>query len=79
MTESTQSPSIEQATLEELTAAIAELEDYKERLVSETLAAAQKAKVKKAQAHTNLEPAIAKIDSMLAELHQRKAALASEN
>lgn len=76
MAESPQSFAIEQATLEELTTAIAELEEYKERLVSETLAAAQKAKVRKAQAHTNLEPTVAKIDLMLEELHQRQATLA---
>lgn len=79
MAESTQSTTIEQANLEELTSAIAELEEYRERLVNETLTAAKKAKVMKTQAQNNLEPALAKIDTMLEELRQRQAVLASEN
>ncbi|MEO1208921.1 MAG: hypothetical protein AAFX78_05185 [Cyanobacteria bacterium J06638_20] len=75
MSELTQSEPIEQATLDELAAAIAELQEYRERLVSETLSAAKKAKVMKGQAQGNLEPTLARIDAMLQELQQRQAEL----
>lgn len=78
MTESTQSHSIEHANLEEVASAIAELEQYRERLVSETLTAAKKAKVMKGQAENNLEPTLAKIDGMLVELRHRQATLTAE-
>ena len=79
MTEATQTNPIEQATPEELTAAIAELQEYRDRLVNETMAAAKKAKVMKSQAEGNLDPTLTKIDAMLAELRQRQATLTSEN
>ncbi|MEM9005944.1 MAG: hypothetical protein AAGE59_20770 [Cyanobacteria bacterium P01_F01_bin.86] len=79
MAELAQSVSFEQATLEELSSAIAELEQYRERLVSDTLAAAKKAKVLKSQAQAGLEPALANIDAMLGQLRQRQTALAAEN
>ena len=79
MAELAQSMSLEQATLEELSAAIAELEQYRERLVDDTLTAAKKAKVMKSQAQAGLEPALANIDAMLEQLRQRQATLASED
>ena len=79
MAELAQSMSFEQATLEELNAAIAELEQYRERLVDDTLTAAKKAKVMKSQAQAGLEPALANIDAMLEQLRQRQATLASED
>lgn len=79
MAELAQSMSFEQATLEELNSAIAELEQYRERLVSDTLTAAKKAKVMKSQAQAGLEPALANIDAMLEQLRQRQVTLASEN
>lgn len=75
MTELAQSISFDQANLEELAAAIAELEQYRERLVNDTLAAAKKAKVMKSQAQEGLEPALANIDAMLEQLRQRQNAL----
>lgn len=79
MTEATQANSIEQATLEELASAIAELQEYRDRLVNETMTAAKKAKVMKAQAQGNLDPTLTKIDAMLTELRERQATLADEN
>ena len=69
--------SIEQATPEELTEIIAELEQYRERLVNDTLSMAQRAKVMKAQAMALLEPNLAQIDAQLQALRQRQSALAS--
>ena len=78
MAELTQSTSIEQATLEELNAMIVELEQYRERLVNDTLEMAKRAKVMKAQAQANLEPALERIDAMLEELRKRQATLERE-
>jgi len=79
MAELTHPDSIEQASPEDLASAIAELEQYRERLLNDTLDMAKRAKVMKAQAQANLEPALASIDVMLAELRQRQAAKVAGN
>lgn len=79
MAESPESTSIEQATPQELAETITELEQYRERLLNDTLTLAQRAKVKKAQAMTKLEPQLAQIDMMLEKLRQRQAVLAAGN
>lgn len=66
--------SIDQASPEELAEIITELEKYRERLVNDTLAMAQKAKVMKAQAMASLEPQLAQIDAQLAALRQKQTA-----
>ena len=71
--------SIEQATSEELTEIITGLEQYRERLVNDTLSMAQKAKVMKTQAMASLEPQLAQIDAQLNVLRQRQAALTTEH
>lgn len=70
MTESTPS-----ATPEELTEAIAELEQYRDRLVNDTLSMAQRAKIMRTAALANLEPELAKIDAALQALRDQQAAL----
>ena len=62
-------------TEQELSEVIAEFEEYRERLISQTLATAQKAKVMKATALAHLEPELAKIDAVLKELRDREATL----
>lgn len=64
--------SLELATPEQLTEMIADLESYRERIVSDTLTMAQKAKIMKSQALANLEPNLAKIDSTIELLRQQK-------
>ncbi|BAY26754.1 hypothetical protein NIES2100_65700 [Calothrix sp. NIES-2100] len=64
---------------EELTVAIAELEEYRERLVSDTLSMAQKAKVMKAQALASLEPQLIQIDATLEALRVQQSALSAGN
>ena len=71
--------SIDQATPEELTEIIAELEQYRQRLVNDTLSMAQRAKVMKAQALAHLEPNLAQIDAQIQALHERQAALTAGN
>ncbi|KAB8333218.1 hypothetical protein SD80_015305 [Scytonema tolypothrichoides VB-61278] len=67
MTETSENTPTEQ----ELSEVIAEFEEYRERLISQTLATAQKAKVMKATALAHLEPELAKIDAVLKELRDR--------
>jgi hypothetical protein len=68
-----------QDTAEELAEVIAELEQYRDRLVSDTMTMAQRAKVLKAKVMANLEPDLQKIDATLAELRDRQAALTANN
>jgi hypothetical protein len=75
MTDSPELHEPQQDTPEELSEVIAELEQYRDRLVSDTLLMAQRAKVMKSQAMASLEPNLAQIDSTLADLRQRHAAL----
>lgn len=71
--------SLSQASPQELTEVIAELEKYRERLVNDTLFMAERAKVMKKQALAQLEPSLAKIDETLQALRQQQAALISDN
>jgi hypothetical protein len=64
---------------QELAETIAEFEKYRERLLSETLEAAQKAKLMKAQVMTKLAPELADIDSKIAALRQQHADLNTGN
>ena len=63
------------ATSEELTEAIADLEQYRDRLVNDTLSMAQRAKIMRAAALANLEPELAKIDATLQALRDQQATL----
>jgi hypothetical protein len=64
---------------QELAETIAEFEKYRERLLSETLAAAQKAKLMKSQVMAKLAPELADIDSKIAALRQQQANLDISN
>jgi len=65
--------SLELASPEELIEMITDLEQYRERIVSDTLAMAQKAKIMKSQALANLQPNLAKIDATLESLRQHQS------
>ena len=52
---------------------ISELEQFRERIVNDTLATAQRAKIMKSQALATLEPNLAKIDSTLQTLRQHQS------
>lgn len=79
MTETSEVTPIDQATPEELAETIAEFEQYRERLLNETLATAKRAKVMKANAMAQIEPELAKIDAIISELRERHAALSTGN
>jgi hypothetical protein len=64
--------SIADATPQELAEMISELEQFRERIVNDTLATAQRAKIMKSQALASLEPNLAKIDTTLQTLRQQQ-------
>ncbi|WP_323201556.1 hypothetical protein [Nostoc sp. UHCC 0251] len=79
MADTTELTSSTQTSLEELTEAIAELEEYRERLVNDTLSMAQRAKIMKAQALASLQPQLAQLDATLESLRQQQSTLTSGN
>lgn len=66
-------------TAKDLAEIIQEFEQYRERLVNETLEAAKKAKLSKKQTMAKLEPQIADIDSKLQRLREQQANLTENN
>lgn len=58
-------------TPQELAEVIAEFEQYRQRLVEDLTTAAQKAKLPKSKLMTRLEPELAEIDAVLANLRQQ--------
>lgn len=79
MTDIANPASVEQTSPQELSEIIAELEQYRERLVNDTLSMAQRAKVMKTQALALLEPNLAQIDATLQSLRQQQATLTAGN
>ena len=66
-------------TAEEIAEVIQEFEQYRERLVSETMTAAQKAKLPQKAAMTKIEPELAQIDASLSSLRDRLATMTANN
>ncbi len=64
-------------TAQDLTQVIAELQEYRDRLLKETLETAQKAKMQKKVVMAQLEPELAQIDAILENLRQQEAMLVS--
>jgi hypothetical protein len=64
-------------TAEEIAELLTEFEQYRKRLVDETIAVAKKAKMPKSAVMAQLEPELAKIDAMVENLKQQQAGLAS--
>ncbi|MEI1374334.1 hypothetical protein PQG02_23525 [Nostoc sp. UHCC 0926] len=64
---------------QEVAEVIAELEQYRERLVQETMETAKRAKLMRVNVMAKLEPELAKIDSALQELRNQQAALNLSN
>jgi flagellar motor switch protein FliG len=64
---------------QELAEVISELEQYRERLLTETLENAKKAKMQKSAVMAQLEPELAKIDDMLKSLTEQQATLDASN
>ena len=66
-------------TAQDVAEVIAELEQYRERLVKETTETAKRAKLMRVSVMAKLEPELAKIDSTLQELRNQQAALNVSN
>jgi hypothetical protein len=67
------------ADLQELVESIAALEEYRERLVADTMTMAQRAKITKSQVMANLEPELQQIDNTLQQLRDQQTALVGSN
>jgi hypothetical protein len=78
MTEQHNPPAAEN-TAQEIAEVIQEFEQYRERLVQETVSAAQKAKLPPKAAMTKIEPELAQIDASLAGLRDRLATMTATN
>lgn len=68
----------EQVTAEQLPEVIAEFEQYRERLLNETLETAKRAKLMKSAVMAQLEPELAKIDATIKALQEQQAALIAD-
>ena len=79
MAENTELSATPQTTAQELAEVIEELEQYRERLVNETLATAQRAKLMKKTVMAQMEPELAKIDATLEALRVQQASLTASN
>jgi capsule polysaccharide export protein KpsE/RkpR len=79
MDETSELTATDNVTAEDLAEVIAELEQYRERLVKETTETAKRAKVMRVSLMGQLEPELAKIDSALQELRNQQANLMVSN
>jgi hypothetical protein len=79
MTEQTELAGTEPVVSDELAEVIQELEQYRERLLNETLTTAQRAKMSKTKAMAQLEPILAQIDAKLEELRSQQAMVSVQN
>ncbi|ODH00476.1 hypothetical protein A4S05_33125 [Nostoc sp. KVJ20] len=66
-------------TAQDVAEVIAELEQYRERLIQETTETAKRAKLMRVNVMAKLEPELTKIDSALQELRNQQAALSASN
>ncbi len=79
MSDNSQPTATSQVTAQELAEVIAELEQYRERLLNETLTAAKRAKLPSSKALAQLEPQLTEIDTKLQQWRERQAALSTGN
>ncbi|MEH1948137.1 hypothetical protein [Nostoc sp.] len=79
MDETSELTTTNNVTAQDVSEVIAELEQYRERLVQETTETAKRAKLMKVNVMAKLEPELAKIDSALQELRDQQAALSVSN
>ncbi|MHC5775282.1 hypothetical protein [Nostoc sp.] len=79
MDETSELTTTDNVTAQNVAEVIAELEQYRERLVQETTETAKRAKLMRVNVMAKLEPELAKIDSALEELRNQQAALSVSN
>jgi hypothetical protein len=79
MDEASELTTTDNITAQDVAEVIAELEQYRERLVQETTETAKRAKLMRVNVVAKLEPELAKIDSALEELRNQQASLSVSN
>ncbi len=79
MDETSELTTTNNVTAQDVAEVIAELEEYRERLVQETTETAKRAKLMRVNVMAKLEPELAKIDSALEELRNQQASLSISN
>ena len=62
-------------SLDEVLEVIAQFEEYRERLISDAMETAKRAKMKKSEINAQIEPELNKIDSALEQLKAQRDAL----
>ncbi|MBO9999177.1 MAG: hypothetical protein J7641_09255 [Cyanobacteria bacterium SID2] len=72
-------PDTNDITPQDVADTIEELQQYRERLLNETLNTAQRAKMKKSAVLKKLEPELERIDAILEQLRNRQAELTQNN
>ncbi|MEH2268612.1 MAG: hypothetical protein V7K68_09305 [Nostoc sp.] len=79
MDETLELTTTDNVTAQDVAEVIAELEQYRERLIQETTETAKRAKLMRVNVMAKLEPELVKIDSALQELRDQQAALSVSN
>ena len=79
MDEASEFTTTDNLTAQDVAEVIAELEQYRERLVQETMETAKRAKLMRVNVMAKLEPELVKIDSALQELRNQQATLNLSN
>jgi hypothetical protein len=79
MNETSELTTTNDVTAQDIAEIIAELEQYRERLVQETTETAKRAKLMRVSMMAQLEPELVKIDSALQELRNQQATLTASN
>ncbi|MFW9263781.1 hypothetical protein HUN01_15245 [Nostoc edaphicum CCNP1411] len=79
MDETSEFTTTNNVTAQDVAEVIAELEQYRERLIQETTETAKRAKLMRVNVMAKLEPELTKIDSALQELRNQQAALSVSN
>jgi hypothetical protein len=79
MNETSELTTTNDVTAQDIAEIIAELEQYRERLVQETTETAKRAKLMRVSMMAQLEPELVKIDSALQELRNQQATLIGSN
>ena len=79
MDETSELTTTDNVNAQEVAEVIAELEQYRERLVQETMETAKRAKLMRVNVMAKLEPELGKIDSALQELRNQQATLNLSN
>lgn len=77
MTNPSETTAAEPVSLEELMEVIEQFEQYRERLLNDSMETAKRAKMKKSEVMAQIQPELDKIDTALEQLRKQQAILTS--